>query len=223
MKDPILIVGCARSGTSMTAGIFNICGAFGGDMYGANAFCQKGVFENIEIRLNIVRPHLKKIGCDPSAQKPLPNNRQVFEVSANEAKAFRGRVQLVIQHQGYRDGEWFYKCPKSCHLWYLWHLAFPEAKWVIVKREHAGIVASCQKTRFMRAYRDAAGWQSWVDVHERRFAEMKTAGLNVTEFWPSELIAGNFEPAQKLIESFGLTWQEKLCRAFIDPHLYTKV
>ena len=37
MKDPILITGCARSGTSMIAGVINICGAFGGDMAGPNA------------------------------------------------------------------------------------------------------------------------------------------------------------------------------------------
>jgi len=220
MIDPILIVGCARSGTSMTAGILNICGAFGGEMYGPNTFNQKGMFENILIRQDIVRPYLKKIGADPMAQRPLPNNRQVFEVSPPEAEEFRRRIQQTIQYQGYKDGPWFYKCPKSCLIWYIWHLAFPNAKWIIVRRDHDGIISSCLKTRFMRAYQDAAGWQTWIDQHERRFKEMKTAGLDVQEFWPSTLIAGDFEPAKKLVEGFGLTWNDKICRAFIDPHLY---
>lgn len=221
MIDPIIIVGCARSGTSMTAGILNICGAFGGEMYGPNMFNQKGMFENIQVR-QYVRKYLQKIGVDPSAQRPLPNNRQVFEVSQPEVEEFRKWIQLSFQYQGYRDEKWFYKCPKSCHIWYLWHLAFPQAKWIIIKRDHKGIIASCLKTRFMRAYQDAEGWQSWIDQHERRFAEMKTAGLDVIEFWPSTLVEGNFKPAQELIESLGLIWQEKLCRAFIDPHLYGK-
>lgn len=223
MIDPIIVVGCARSGTSMTAGILNICGAFGGEMFGPSTFNQKGMFENIKIRQDIVRPYLKKIGADPAAQRPLPNNRQVFEVSPPEAQEFRKRIQLTMQHQGYKDGPWFYKCPKSCHIWYLWHLAFPQAKWVVVKREHKGIIASCIRTRFMRAYQDAAGWQVWIDQHERRFAEMKVAGLDMVEFWPSTLIAGDFGKARELVESLGLVWNEPVCRAFIDPRLYKAV
>jgi len=34
MKSPILIVGAARSGTSLVAGIINMSGAFGGIMAG---------------------------------------------------------------------------------------------------------------------------------------------------------------------------------------------
>ena len=44
MKEPILITGCARSGTSMVAGIINMSGAFGGVMAGPNKNNQKGNF-----------------------------------------------------------------------------------------------------------------------------------------------------------------------------------
>ncbi len=222
MHDPILITGCARSGTSMTAGIINICGAFGGEMFGPNRFNQKGMFENQDIRTNIDKPYMSKIGADPNGQKPLPNNRQVFEVSQPEIDHLRESVIKSITSQGYVDGQWFYKGHRLCVTWYIWHKAFPNAKWVIVKRDHAGIIRSCIKTRFMNAYRDAAGWQSWIDVHEQRFKEMKIAGLNTFEFWPSEMTEGDFTSAQQLINWLGLKWDKGLCLAFIDPKLYAQ-
>ena len=220
MRDPILIVGCARSGTSMTAGMINICGAFGGDMYGPGPWNQKGMFENIDIRANIVKPYLQKIGVDPRGQRPLPNNRQVFEVSPPEVEAWRRKVRQSIRNQGYRDGEWFYKCPKSAMIWFLWHQAFPEAKWVIVRRRHEDIINSCLKTKFLTAYQNKEGWQSWVDAYERRFMEMKTAGLNVREFWPSNMIAGDYDYAREMIQELGLRWEGAMVRAFIDPTLF---
>jgi hypothetical protein len=56
MKDPILITGAARSGTSMTAGVINICGAFGGVLSGPNKNNKKGMFENNRIRQDIAKP-----------------------------------------------------------------------------------------------------------------------------------------------------------------------
>ena len=73
MKDPILVTGCARSGTSMAAGVINICGAYGGEMVGANRFNEKGMFENFEIRNNILKTYLKKLRVDKMGKYPLPN------------------------------------------------------------------------------------------------------------------------------------------------------
>jgi len=222
MIDPIIVTGCARSGTSMTAGMINICGAFGGEMFGPNKFNQKGMFENIEIRQNVSKPYLKKIGVDPLGQKPLPNNRQIFEVSKNDVQNLRMRAQLIMQSQGYIDGPWFYKGAKACLVWYLWHLAFPNAKWVIVRRDSIDIAKSCMRTRFMRAYSDRPGWLRWVDSHLRRFDEMHAAELDVQEFWPSKVIEGDYAYAQDFIEPLGLTWKEPLVRAFVDPTLYRR-
>jgi hypothetical protein len=223
MKDPILIVGCARSGTSMTAGMLNICGAFGGDMFGPHPNNQKGMFENKELRTNIVRPYLEKIGCDPKGQFPLPNKRQVFEVSPAEITEWRFRVKEAFVKQGYVDinQPWFYKCPKSCHIWYLWHMAFPKAKWIIVNRKHEDIIRSCQKTSFLRnAFRNSDGWLNWINTHEQRFKEIRKCGLDFVDFWPTRMIEGDFAYAKNLVENLGLTWKEKLVRAFIEPKMF---
>lgn len=224
MKDPILITGCARSGTSMTAGIINICGAFGGDMFGPNKHNQKGMFENKEVRQNVNKPYLKKIGCDPLGQYPLPNNRQVFEVSDTDIVELRTRVQLIYHHQGYINGEWFYKGAKICLVWYLWHRAFPNAKWIIVRRSAQDIANSCLRTSFMRAYKDKDGWIKWVRQHQRRFDEMKSAGLNVFEFWPSKAIDGDFDHIREMIYFLNLEYEknEQLLQSFIDPSLYRR-
>ena len=61
ISPPILLTGCARSGTSLTAGIVNLCGAFGGIMSGPNRNNAKGMFENSKIRNTIIKPYLQKI------------------------------------------------------------------------------------------------------------------------------------------------------------------
>jgi len=42
LPSPILVVGAARSGTSLVAGIINMSGAFGGVMAGPQKSNQKG-------------------------------------------------------------------------------------------------------------------------------------------------------------------------------------
>lgn len=222
MRDPIIITGCARSGTSLTAGVIHLSGAFGGEMFGPNRHNQKGMFENVEIRQNVVKPYLKRIGVDPLGQRPLPNNRQVFEVSDRQVQEWRDRIHLIVQSQGYKDGPWFYKGAKACLIWYLWHRAFPDAQWVVVRREARDIAASCLRTSFMRAYKDLPGWLYWVDRHERRFDEMRQAGINVREFWPSRAIEGDFGYVREFVEGLGLEYNEKLVKAFIDPTLYRR-
>jgi hypothetical protein len=222
MTDPILITGCARSGTSMTAGIIHCCGAFGGNMFGPNRNNRKGMFENQVIRQDIVKPYLRRMGVDPLGQRPLPSNRQIFETNKVQAEAWRTRIRETMINEGYKNGPWFYKGAKICLVWLIWHLAFPEAQHVIVRRKAEDIADSCMRTSFMRAYSDKKGWLKWVAKHEKRFDEMKQAGLNVTEFWPSKVIAGDFDYAREFVEGLGLKYNDALVKAFVDPTLYRR-
>jgi hypothetical protein len=222
MKDPILITGCARSGTSLTAGIIHLCGAFGGDMFGPNKYNQKGMFENKEVRQSVVKPYLRKIGVDPLGQKPLPNNRQVFGIGNSEHIEWRNRIQEIYKHQGYIDGEWFYKGAKICLIWLIWHRAFPKAKWIIVRRNREDIANSCMRTAFMRAYTNQKGWLAWVEKHEKRFDEMRQMRLNLFEFWPSRILTGDFLHAEELSNFLELNYNRDLVETFIDPTLYRR-
>jgi hypothetical protein len=213
---PVLITGCARSGTSIVAGIVNHCGAWGGNMTGRTRYNQKGQFENKAIRDQIVKAALRNAGYDPLGQKPLP----VLEEMPIDA-SWRNRVLTEMRSQGYGgDQRWFYKGAKMCLFWPQWHFAFPNARWIIVRRDKEDIINSCLKTAFMRAYRDVKGWSKWVDAHLERFAEMHESGLNIIEVWPARIIAGRYGEIKNAIAHVGLKWNADVVHEFIEPRLW---
>jgi len=196
----------------MTAGIINMCGAFGGSMSGPNRFNKKGMFENAEIRNKIVKPYLASIECDPLGQNPLPDTDCLMEIPD-----LREQVEWAFKWQGYRRGPWFYKGAKLCLIWPLWHKAFPNAKWIIVRRADEDIIYSCLRTTFMRAYDDVVGWQFWIDQHKKRFQEMHDAGLDIREVWPTKFVEGDFSEMQQVVEELGLQWDDRAAREFVNP------
>lgn len=221
-NEPILITGCARSGTSMTAGVIHHCGAWGGNLRGPNKYNKKGMFENAEIVQGFVKPLLKRLGCDPLGQKPLPDINKIHRLPDDQAKACRRFVLETIRKQGYSGGPWYYKGAKLCLLWPLWHKAFPNARWIIVRRDPEDIVASCLRTSFMRKYQTRAGWLGWVVEHEKRFEEMHNAGLSVMEVWPQRAINGDLTELQMVINNLGLKWDFNTVREFVSPALWHK-
>ena len=226
MTSPILITGAARSGTSMVAGSINICGAFGGKMSGANRNNEKGMFENVRIRQGIVKPLLRQIGMDPLGQFPLPNIKKL-PIPTD----WKEQVERAIQDDGYVDGPWMYKGAKMCLMWPIWNYAFPNAKWIVVRRRTGDIVNSCLKTGFMQAFRKASfrkavgvknerdGWVWWVHQHENRFVEMITEGLNVKIVWPERMVQGDYRQMMEVVEWLGLSWKSEVL-SFIDPKLW---
>lgn len=226
MPPPILITGCARSGTSMAAGAINICGAFGGKMSGPNRNNEKGMFENSEIRDLITKPYLRSINVDRLGQYPLPDINRL-KIPAD----WGDRIKRVIQKQGYPGGQWMYKGAKMCLMWPVWHHAFPDAKWIIVRRKTGDIIESCLKTGFMKAFRlpenqrrvgaknEREGWLWWVHQHEKRFVEMITEGLNVKVVWPHRMVQGDYTQMMDLIDWLGLEWKSEVL-SFIDPKLW---
>jgi len=215
MTEPILIVGCARSGTSMVAGIVHLCGAFGGNMSGPNYYNRKGMFENAVIRNKITKPYLRDQDYDPLGQYPLPDTGALWIM-----RSLRTRVQDIMRTQGWdEESPWFYKGAKLCLVWPAWHYAFPEAKWISVRRRDEDIFQSCLKTGFMRAFDDKEGWQWWIDQHKERFEEMKQS-RQVREVWPEKMMNGDYGEMRKVVEWVGLNWKDQEVRDFIEPKLY---
>ncbi len=219
IEDPILITGAARSRTSMTAGIIHLCGAWGGEMSGPTPHNKKGMFENAAIRNDITKPYLKYIGVDPMCQDPLPD--------VNDLKPYIGLkedVVGVILGQGYDSGSWFYKGAKMCLLWPLWHKAFPDAKWIIVRRAKEDIVQSCLRTSFMRKLKGPDAWRGWVEHHEKCFEQMKAKeGLDVMEVDSDKMIGGDLSGIKEAVKWLGLSWKSKELEGFIDPSLTVQI
>lgn len=227
MQDPILITGAPRSGTSMIAGIIHICGAFKGDTSGPNKNNQKGMYENAQIRNGIVKPYLREIGVDPKGQFPLPDPHKI--PIPND---LRVRVETVMKREGYKGGPWMYKGAKMALTWPMWHYAFPDAKWIIVRRKTSDIINSCMNTGFMNAFskqenqlavgaeEERGGWLWWVHQHHNRFIEMFTEGLNAQVVWPERLVKANYEQMKKTVEWLGLEWKGDKVAEFIEPKLW---
>ncbi len=226
LAQPILITGCARSGTSLVAGSIDLCGAFGGVTIGPNRNNRKGMFENARIREEITKPYLHDIGMDPLGQYPLPN-----PLSLAIPVDWASRVDRIFLDEGYAGGPRYYKGAKMCLFWPVWHYAYPGAKWVVVRRRSGDIADSCLQTGFMRAFRDRKiqrivgadserdGWLWWVRWHIQRFIEMIEAGLNCFQIWPERMVEGDYGQLYQLMDWLGLKWNSDVLE-FVDPRLW---
>ena len=226
MNAPILITGCARSGTSLVAGIINQRGAFGGNMSGPNHNNAKGMFENARIRQEIVKPFFKSMDVDPLGQYPLPDIDSMLIPHGWDKK-----VTQVMIDEGYEGGPWMYKGAKMCLHWPVWNYAFPNAKWIIVRRKPSDIINSCMRTGFMKAFGNQAnqravraknvweGWMWWIHQHEDRFREMINEGLNCKIIWPERMVDGDYSQIKEMLEWLGLEWGPEITD-FIEPKLW---
>ena len=226
MNEPILITGCARSGTSLVAGIINKRGAFGGVMSGANSNNAKGMFENARIRNDVVKPYFQSLGVDKMGQYPLPDVDNM-PIPPN----WKSRIEQVMQDEGYKDGPWMYKGAKLCLHWKVWNYAFPNAKWIIVRRKPTDIIHSCVHTGFMSAFNNRSnqmavgakdvgeGWAWWIQQHKNRFIEMIEEGLNCKQIWPERMVEGDYSQINEMLNWLGLEWGPEITE-FIEPKLW---
>jgi len=176
----------------------------------------------------LVYPYFEGIGADSRGQFPLPNSEKLLVPTG-----WRKIVQDVFASLGY-DGKtpWMYKDSRISLIWPVWHVAFPHAKWVIVRRRTGDIVESCLKTNFMSAFKDPEnckavgveterdGWIWWVHEYEKRFVDMISTGLNVKIIWPERMVYGDFQQLYELMDWLGLSWNTDVL-GYIDPKLWT--
>lgn len=200
----------------MTAGLVDRAGAFGGQLSGPNQYNPKGMFENAQIRDRIVKGYLRSIGVDPKGQWPLPDPNHLAPWMG-----LRREIEDVMVGEGYKKGPWYYKGAKVCLIWPLWAAHFPDARWVIVRRAKEEIINSCIRTGFMRAFKDEQGWGVWVDHHLWCFDQIKRAcGDRVYEFWPKQVIEGDYGAAEALLHWLGLRYNKSSVEAFVEKKFW---
>lgn len=219
-NSPIIVTGCARSGTSMVAGVLHLCGAWAGQVTGPTQWNRKGQFENEYIRDRLTKPYLESLGADPMGQDPLPDIGKLRAEAPYASGAWGANVHQAMRRQGYPEHtQWMFKGAKACLIWPLWAAAFPEARWVIVRREDDKIVDSCMRTSFMRKRKTREAWQEWVDEHKLRFAEIMAECREVYQFWPGRALRDP-APWKALVSWLGLTWDEEKVTDFLEPKLW---
>ena len=189
MYQPIFVTGAARSGTSLTAGLLDKHGVFGGKTIPGNANNPKGFFEHRDIREHIVKTHLKLLGADDMGQNPLPN----YFLADPE---LRTKVISIMKRDGLQAHQTFYyKGAKLCLIWKTWQEAFPNAKWIIVRRPDEQIISSCNRTHFMFKRKD---WDNWLDFHKEMFYSMKEE-CDCREVWTNKLIDGDYTEIKEVL------------------------
>jgi len=210
---PVLITGCARSGTSLTAGIFHACGLFMGDTCGPTPSNPKGQFENIAIQNRVIAPYLSSIHADPFGQKPLPRELPP-----------RPWLQLDVSHhlksQGWQGGLYGIKDSKMALTWKIWAHAFPQAKWVITIRDRDSVMNSCMAAPSMRKITRRREWAQWYAHYERIFTQIRRNCKSVCFVNAAKTSQGDFTSIRNAVKGSGLEWNEEAVSDFVDPSLW---
>lgn len=207
MNNPIFITGAPRSGKTMIAGILDICGVFLGTT--------DSMLENIAIRDRLIKPYLMYHGGHSSGLKQIPETcKLTYRID------WVDKVEGILEEQGY-DGsqKWMFKSAKVALTWPVWNRAFPNAKYIIVRRRTGDIIQSCLKTGYMKAYDNKEGWKTMVHQYENKFVEMISEGLNCKVIWPHRMVHGDYGQIYELLEWLGLPWKTEILN-HIDPKFW---
>jgi hypothetical protein len=136
----------------------------------------------------------------------------------------------ILKEEGYKDGKWMCKNSKLGQMWPVWNYAFPNARWIIVRRRTGDIVESCIKTGYMTMFKEPSnlkqvgakdeteGWKWWVNQYEKRFVTMIEAGVNCRVVWPERMVSRDYQQINETLEWLGLVWNDKIIE-IIDPML----
>jgi len=212
MNQPIFVTGVERSGSTLIAKIFDICGTHVGLV--------STMYENITFRLLI----------DTFLQST--KNGSLFPDTKNQTIPldWRETILATLKNEGYKDGPWLCKSSRMTQMWPAWNYAFPNARWIIVRRRTPDIIQSCIKTGYMKLFKDPTclkqirasseeeGWKWWIHQYEKRFVEMIEAGVNCKQVWPERMVTGDYQQIYETLEWLGLEWNSKIVET-IDPML----
>jgi hypothetical protein len=205
VNEPIFVLGCHRSGTSLVAGLlYHACGVSMGELMPPTDDNPLGYFE----ALGVVDAHRDLLAqmerdwtCPPTGFRP-----GAFDLSTLQ--------EQVEVHQQLPD-TWAMKDPRSMFLLPAWsHLGVDRVRLVAVVRSTPDTIRSIEKRDNIRQDRAEA----IVDAYLRRLAEIaEVVPLPVIEF-PGE---GDslINQVRALAASLELPWNEQAARELFDPGL----
>ena len=204
--SPIFVTGIERSGSSIIARVINHSGAFTG--------MTTEMFENIQVK-KLLDSYYDLLGVDKRGQWPLPDAKKLI-IPTN----WKQKIEEILTNEQYDEfTPWMLKGSRLCQIWPVWHYAFPNAKWIIVRRRTPDIIDSCLKTGYMAAYKDVEGWLDWIHIHEKIFVEMIEAGVNCKQVWPERMVMGDYQQVHEMIDWVGLEWDSELVK-MIEPLMW---
>lgn len=223
-RDPILITGTPRSGTSVVARIFVECGAWCGDCIGADGDNPTGYWENMDM-MRHVRAMLGRMGIDQEGNgQPLWffADQAVRQWGGwDAAEDLRNAIHAIVMHQGLllqRGQPWFFKSPTIALVWPLWRAAFPRAVWVHVTRDLDAVNDSIGRYRAITKVIDK---RHYADQRSQLEVSMPDPDLEI--YHHSGTIAAAYRPGshqvdqlRRTIAAAGLVWSDAALD-HIDP------
>ena len=198
--EPIIIVGMARSGTSMVAGVFKAHGLWGGTSLRApTTKYPKGFNEHQKIKGLL----LKNFGRADIHNKP-------FDFRPDWAK----QVYSVLRGERYDEERWFVKHSA------LYARAWEEFRplWILVRRSEKGILASLER-RGQMIERSKDWWKEHIRQHvdEMDRLELEAGGVSI---FADELIKGIFWSAERALLHCGLDYDRDKVKEVIRPEVW---
>jgi len=203
-----LVTGAARSGTSVTTQILAKHGMHTGHV--------NDLWEGEAVREKVVKRYLREIKADPMGQAPLPALDERRMPKWNLAQEFFHYLGV-----GKLPTSYLYKGAKVTLMWWVWHAAFPDAKWIIVRRDRSEIIDSCNRCHFMTKTKD---WGAWVDHHVAFFDQIKSAvgTANYREIWPHQFLSGDTGAIKEAVAWLGMEWNPAHLKDSINPKLFRR-
>lgn len=207
MKQPILITGVERSGSTILAKTLASSGVFFGET--------SKMLENMLIKIQC-QNYLRTLGFDPNGQYPVGLDVPVYGGWSDYI------WEVLLQQNWNNSTPWAYKGYNITLMWKTWKEYYPEAKWVIVRRKPTDVINSCMKTSYMKAFKDPAvkselnihtpeqGWKKWISWYEYLFNCMIESGIDYQIFWPDRLKDGDFSKLVDLFNWLGIEWDNSL-------------
>jgi hypothetical protein len=223
-ETPILITGLPRSGTSMTAGIMAELGVFTGPTVPGGEPNPKGFFENTVIREKIIKGILKAGDFCPLGVRSLPPRDFNIKISFGDGKSLKEILHNIIKAQGYSHNlPWLYKDAKLSLLWRIFNSQFPDALWVVVRRNRQNFIRSCLRTHFMVQHSTEEDfWNKFADDYELRLKELIQTVNRVIEVDTDAIISGNFNAIETLCEKIEIDFSKKIVDKFVSPEHWNR-
>ncbi len=217
IDSPIFIAGAPRSGTSLTAGLIKLSGAWFGATGEGRPGNPKGFFENVKLKSELKKV-LGNLHVDKRGLQPLPSaTRRDLALPPS----FRSSVYQTLGRCGYHRGSpkpWAFKDPKLTLTWPEWNYIFPGARWILVRRDPETIIRSCRRSSGI--FGKIQGWEKVIEGYIKHLEQIKLKpGLWWREVWPATLVANPVARSsfRSLIEELGLQWHPKEIDKFIEP------
>jgi len=213
MSQPIFVTGAERSGSSLVAKVFQISGASVG-----------GVTNMLENKA------LRKLCCIYLEDKVVDGELIVNTQNLSIPVDWKHRVEAIWNTEIVKNKCWMFKSSLLSQTWPLWHYAYPDAHWIIVRRKTPDIIQSCIKTGYMKMFKEEKnreligvtseeeGWRWWVHQYENKFREMIEAGVNCKQVWPERMVTGDYHQMYETLDWVGLPWNSRIVET-IDPLL----